>query len=224
MKVRYPESETEKVIVSHSQKLFQIAGQLDKHTNYETSELDALIEVAESVGESWSGAWDSYLRESIYNKDFQPTDAVYKPGGEPQYGPYGVRLGPDWQTYSFNEVQQYINEKVGNLSIDRFSDDVKDATKAFKRTKSSALSFVYENFDTESDKFVQSWIGEIEELQIFAESDFIEFQRSLNQQASKNQNSSENKPNINMFKRRRSTFGLRVGHRRWTVQRQLKRI
>jgi predicted nucleotide-binding protein len=195
--------------VSHSEKLFQIASVLDKYANYETSELDALIEAADNVGKSWSGSWLSY-ESTIYNRDFQPTDEVYKRGSEPQYGLYGARIGPDWQTYSFNSVQQYINEKVGNPSINRFSGDVKEATKAFKRVKSSALSFVYENFVTESDRFIQSWVGKIDGLEICAESDFIEFQRSLNQQASKDQNSSENKPNINMFRRRRNTLGIRV--------------
>ena len=195
--------------MSHSEKLFQIASVLDRYANYETSELDALIEAADNVGKSWSGSWLSY-ESTIYNRDFQPTDEVYKRGSEPQYGLYGARIGPDWQTYSFNSVQQYINEKVGNPSINRFSGDVKEATKAFKRVKSSALSFVYENFVTESDRFIQSWVGKIDGLEICAESDFIEFQRSLNQQASKDQNSSENKPNINMFRRRRNTLGIRV--------------
>ena len=183
--------------MSHSKKLFQIASQLDKYTHYETSELDTVIEVAESVGESWSGSWRSF-ESNTYNRDFQLR----------YFGPY---TGPPEKTrYSFDDVEQYINEKAGNPSIDQFSDDSKDATKAFKRVKSSALSFVYENFVTESDRFIQSWVDKIEELEICAESDFIEFHKSLNQQASKDQNSSEGKPNINMFRRRRSTLGIRA--------------
>ena len=195
--------------MSHSEKLFQIASVLDRYANYETSELDALIEAADNVGKSWSGSWLSY-ESTIYNRDFQPTDEVYKRGSKPQYHAYGALLSTDWQTYSFHAVKQHINQKVGNPSIDRFSDDGKDATKAFKQAKAFALSFVYENFNTESDRFIQGWAEKIEGLEICTESDFIEFQKSLNQRASENRNSSENNPDINMFKRRRNTLGLRV--------------
>ena len=196
--------------MSHSKKLFQIASVLDKYANYETSELDALIEAAENVGKSWSGSWLSF-ESTIYNRDFQPTDEIYKRGSKPQYGAYGVLLSADWQTYSSNRVKQYVNEKAGNPSTGRFSDDGKEATKAFKRAKSFALSFVYENFNTESDRFIQSWVGEIEELEIFTEDDFIEAQRSSEQKASKNRDARRNNSSINMFRRRRNTLGSRVG-------------
>ena len=195
--------------MSHSEKLFQIASVLDRYANYETSELDALIEAADNVGKSWSGSWLSY-ESTIYNRDFQPTDEVYKRGSKPQYHAYGALLSADWQTYSFHAVKQHINQKVGNPSIDRFSNDGKDATKAFKQAKAFALSFVYENFNTESDRFIQGWAEKIEGLEICTESDFIEFQRYANQRASKDQNAVKNNQNIGMFKRRRNTLGIRV--------------
>ena len=178
--------------MSHSKELFQIASQLDKYTDYETPELDALIEATVDVGKSWSGSWlDSKSR--TYNKDFKPTSDIYgQESQEPKI--YGYPPSPDWREYRFDDVKQHINEKAGNPSTDHFSDDNRDATTVFKKAKSSALSFVYENFDIEGDRFFQSWLDKMDDLEILTERDIIESQRPLNQQAPKNRTASKINP------------------------------
>ena len=168
--------------MSLSKELFQIARQLDKYAEYETAELDRLMEAVESVEKSWSGSWLSSELD-YYNKNFEPTSEVYGKKTENE-GYRGLYYGPppaEWRTHRLSEVERHINEKSDNPSTDRFSEEGKDAITAFKKAKSSVLSFIYEKFDSENDRFFQSWIGMIEELEFFSESEFIESQRLLNE-------------------------------------------
>lgn len=173
--------------MSVSSELFQIASQLEKYADYDTSELDALTDAAEKVGKSWSHSWLE-SEANFYNKNFEPTSEVY--GQKPQnrdLGIYGSGPPPaNWTTYSFDHVVQHINEEAGNPSIDHLVNDDKQAEATFRKTKSSALSFVYQNFNTESDTFLQDWVDKVESLEIFTEDHFIQFQRASSQKTSKN--------------------------------------
>ena len=182
--------------MSHSKQLFEIARQLDKYADYETPELNRLIEAVESVEESWSGTWLS-SESDYYNKNFEPTFEVYgeKTESKNRHGPYGIPYGPppaEWRKCSISAVERHVNVKSGNPCIDRYSEEGNDAIKAFKRMKSSVLSFIYENFDTENDRLLQSWIGTVEELECFSESEFIESHRRLNEKTTSERFASKN--------------------------------
>ena len=170
--------------MSHSKELFQIARQLDQYAEYETPELNRLLEALESVEKSWSGSWLN-SESDYYNKNFEPTSEVY--GEKAEYGhprgPYYAFPSAEWRTYSRSEVERYLNEKSDNPSTDRFSKEGEDATTAFKKAKSLVFSLLYENFDTENDRFLQNWIGIIEELEFFSESGYIESKRLLDEKA-----------------------------------------
>ena len=170
--------------MSHSKELFQIARQLDQYAEYETPELNRLLEALESVEKSWSGSWLN-SESDYYNKNFEPTSEVY--GEKAEYGhprgPYYAFPSAEWRTYSRSEVERYLNEKSDNPSTDRFSKEGQDATTAFKKAKSLVFSLLYENFDTENDRFLQNWIGIIEELEFFSESGYIESKRLLDEKA-----------------------------------------
>ena len=172
--------------MSISEELIQIVSQLDKYADYDTSELETLAEAAKAVGESWSRSW-SKSESNHYNQDFQPTSEVY--GEESQnhnYGVYGSGPPPaNWVSYSSDHVERHINEKAGNPSIDQFVNSCPQAATTFRKAKSLALSFVYQNFNTESDKFLRPWVDQVEALKIFTENDFIESQRISSQETSK---------------------------------------
>ena len=169
--------------MSHSKELFQIARQLDKYADYETPELDRLIEAVESVEKSWSGSWLS-SESDYYNKNFEPTSDIYGEGTENE--DYRLYYGPppaEWRTYSLSAVERHINEKSDNPSTDRFSKEGQDAITAFKKAKSSVFSILYKKFDTENDKFLQNWMRIVEESEFFSESKYIESKRLLNEKA-----------------------------------------
>lgn len=198
--------------MSLSKELLQIARQLDEYAHYDMPELDDILEALESVEKSWSGSWIR-SESNYYNKNFEPTSEVYQAetasnkaiGSYEHY--YGSPLA-EWFPYNRVEVEQHINEKTGNPSTDRFAVEGKDATIAFKKAKSLALSFVYGNFDTENDTFLQDWIEVVEGLDLFSESDYIESQRPRIQKTSEKHIATKN--SLNLFatrKRNRSIFG-----------------
>lgn len=169
--------------MSHYKGLFQIARQLDKYADYETPELDRLLEAIEIVEKSWSGSWLK-SESDYYNRNFEPTSEVY--GEKTEYGhPRGAYSFPsaEWRPYSISDVERYINEKSDSPSTDQYFEEGQDAITAFKKAKSSVFSLLYENFDTENDRLIQSWMGKIEELEFFSESEFIGSKRLSNEKA-----------------------------------------
>ena len=196
--------------MSLSKELFQIARQLDKYAEYETAELDRLMEAVESVEKSWSGSWRS-SESNYYNKNFEPTSEVYggKTEGKNQQGPYGLYYGlpsAEWRKYTPSEVERHINEKTGNPSTDRFSEEGSAATIAFKKARSSVLSFLYENFDTDNDRVLQDWIATVEALDSFSVIDYVESQKPRMEKAAEKPAASKN--SLNIFKSKKKHLGV----------------
>ena len=195
-------SQLEDIIVLPAKRLFEIAKQLDRYADYETPELDSLIEALESVEKSWSGSWRS-SESNYYNKNFEPTSEVYeeKTESKNQYGPYGLHYGQpsaEWRKYSASEVERHINEKTGDPSTDRFSEEGRNAKIAFNKARSSVLSFLYENFDTDNDKVLQDWIATVEALDSFSEIDYVESQKPPIEKAAEKPRAT--KDSLNLFK------------------------
>lgn len=153
--------------MSISSELFQIASQLEKYSDYDTPELEALAEAAENVGKSWSKSTLGY-HSRVYYAGFRPC----RPGEvfDAEWGLdgiFGIRSQSvgNWVEYSFEDVEKVIREKAGNPSTDRSFADSERAREAFETAKSSVLSITSTNH-FESNRYLQSLLEKIESLEI----------------------------------------------------------
>lgn len=163
------------------QELFQIANQLSKYEDYNPPELNALEQVAKTIGKSWSGSWLGY-QSRVYYADFQPPPhgAVFSQEwgfNEVLYmGSHG-----NWIEYDFDFVIQFIHQQAGNLSAGWPTIYSKEATEAFEQAKASVLSLVHANYDVDSNKFTADLVVKLESLEISTGSGFIESQKPSGQ-------------------------------------------
>ncbi len=160
-----------------SKELFTFANELNEFESMEAPELDELIEIANDIGNSWSGSWFGY-HSRIYYAEFQtppPGAAFSQEWGLQDVMSMGSRGA--WREYNFDDVVQLIHEQAGKPKVERYFTEGGDAREKFDEIKSSVLSLVHSNFDSDNDKFLEGLVNKIESSKIFSESDFIEFQR-----------------------------------------------
>ena len=155
------------IIMSISKKLLDIASQLDRYSDYETPELEALAEAAESVGKSWSKSTLGY-HSRVYYTGFQPSPigAAF----DTQWGLDGILGIPsqsdkNWVEYHFEDVKKVIREKAENPDDYHILPDRDAAVTAFEKAKSAVISLVYANYP-ESDSYMQGLLEKIETAEI----------------------------------------------------------
>lgn len=165
--------------MSVSKELLQIASQLAKYQDYHSPELDALVEAANDIGESWSGSWLGY-QSRVYYADFQPPP----PGAHfsVEWGgrrdvPFDDRTRGEWREYDFDFVEQSLYRKAGNPSLDQCSEESNEATELFEEAQQSILSLVHLSYDFESDEFLRGLVTRIESYKASTEDDIINLYR-----------------------------------------------
>lgn len=167
--------------MSISKQLLQIANELDKYEDYDSSKLDALEKAAQTIGKAWSGSSLGY-HSRVYYADFQPPPPratfnaqwgfAFQDG--PGVGPLAMDTHGNWVEYDFDDVIQVIYKQAGSLSTDWWVADYQEAKEAFENAQQSALSFVYANYTLESDQFLHGLVDNIESLKIALKSSSIE--------------------------------------------------
>ena len=168
--------------MSISKELLQVANQLDKYEDYDSSKLEALEEAAKTVGKAWSGSWLGY-QSRVYYVDFQPPP----PGAifSKFWGLNSTKTQGTWKEYTREEISDFISEQAGNSSVGVRDVDIREATEIFEKAQESILSLVHANYDLESNKFLANLVAKIESLKISTEDNFIEDQRPSGKIASK---------------------------------------
>ena len=154
-----------------SNELLQIANQLDKYEDYDSSKLDALEKAAITIGKSGSGSWLGY-QSRVYYADFQspPPGAIFSK----LWGITSTKTQGTWKEYTREEISDFISEQAGNSSVGVRDVDIREATEIFEKAQESTLSLVHANYDLESNKFLANLAAKIESLKISTEDDFIE--------------------------------------------------
>ncbi len=160
-----------------SKELFTFANELSKFEGIEAPELDEIIEIANGFGNSWSGSWLGYHSRVYYSEFKSPP-----PGAEfsQEWGfkeEFSLGSRGDWREYNFDDVVNLIHDKAGNPEVDRYFPEGDNAREKFGEIKSSILSLIHSNFDSDKDSFLESIINKIEVSKIFTDSDFVEYQR-----------------------------------------------
>ncbi|WED23094.1 nucleotide-binding protein [Vibrio sp. JC009] len=169
--------------MSISKELFRYSNELDEFTSLDAPEVKKIKDVAQEVGQSWSGSWLGYHSRVYYNNFQVP------PPGAAFSGEWGLKdifsssLGSrgDWCEYDFNAVVDYILAKAGKPKTEKYFVLSEEASEKFDDIKSSVLSLVHSNFSLDDDKFLAGLVEKIEEQKIFTEAEYIQYLRPSGQ-------------------------------------------
>lgn len=168
-----------------SKDLFSLAYALADFENYESDEISALADSANTIGLSWSGSWFGYHSRVYYDRFQSPP-----PGAEfsQEWGlkdVFSMGTRGEWREYKFDDVVELIKEEAGNPDLTKIFTDGEKAKDVFDQIKSQVLSIVYANFDPEKDSFLKGLIEKIEKTKIYTESDFVAVHRPKGQMMSR---------------------------------------
>jgi hypothetical protein len=159
--------------VTISKKLFQIATDLGKYDEWQSSDVDRLKKSANEIGRAWSGSWLGY-HSRVYYANFE----VPPPGAEfsQEWGLHaGFSMGTrgEWTEYPFDDVVEFIENEAGNPNFDDLVVESQKAKNLFENAKYNALSLVHANFKLEDDNFLKQLTAKTEKENIFTQSDFV---------------------------------------------------
>ncbi|VVH62605.1 hypothetical protein BSPWISOX_1554 [uncultured Gammaproteobacteria bacterium] len=158
----------------NSSKLFEIATTLNPFVEYDSDEVNALIESATKIAKSWSGSWLGY-HSRVYYENFEtpPTGAVFSQewGLEELISSMGTK--GVWNEQLFDDVVTLIYNNAGNPSLDNILGAANFAQEVFDKEKTSVLSLAHINFNLETDKFAAEIVKNINATRMLYESDFV---------------------------------------------------
>ena len=168
-----------------STDLFKIAQTLDSYVEFESKEVDDLVNAANEVGKSFSGSWLGY-HSRIYYADFK----VAPPGAQfsQEWGlmdSYSMGSRGDWKEFRFDDVVSLIQKKANNPSLEQESRLAQEAEEKFDSAKTAVLSIIHSNHHVDKDKFLTDIIEKIEKAKIIDRSDFVDYCRPKGQMMSR---------------------------------------
>jgi predicted nucleotide-binding protein len=171
--------------VTISKELFQFANELSDFEKIDSPEIKEIIDVANKIGNAWSGSWFGY-HSRVYYADFQsppPGAAFSQEWGLQDAFSMGSR--GDWREYNFDHVVQLIHQEAGDPNLKEYFARAEEAKEMFDSIKSSVLSLIHSNFLSSDDKFLTGLIEIIESAKIFSKKDYIEYRRPSGQMMSR---------------------------------------
>lgn len=170
----------------NSAELFRTANTLDDYICLDAPEIEALIEAATKIDDSFSGSWFGYHSRVYYeNFDTPPPGAEFSLewGLRDTYSSGSTR--GTWRECAFDDVVSVIEKAAGNPNTDQYSADSKHAAEIFEEAKSATLSIIHAAPKRDSDNFLNNIIEKIESYKVLTRGDFIEYQRPKGQSMSR---------------------------------------
>jgi predicted nucleotide-binding protein len=128
--------------------------------------LDALVEAADEMKQSFSGSWLGY-HSRVYYERFQPAPAganFSQEWGLEDHSFIGLGSRGDWLEYRFDDVTKHIRERAGNPDLGPAVAKAKEANAAFDTGKSDMVSIIETKLAVQADAFLSKLKKDMENL------------------------------------------------------------
>ncbi|MBW7874738.1 MAG: nucleotide-binding protein [Candidatus Cloacimonetes bacterium] len=174
--------------MSVADELFKIANSMEaavttlKDDSF-SKPLQALIDVAEKVGNAWSGSWLGY-HSRVYYADLAepPPGARFSQEWGFGDGLYHRDTFGDWKEYRFDDVIEAIKQRSGSPETTKQERTSKATAKEFEDAQSNALSLLSSVIESrKDDKFLEGILEKVEGIKILGKGHFIEIYRPRGQ-------------------------------------------
>lgn len=167
-------------------ELFDIADRLEEvRARIQTPAIEEPVRrleaAADDVGKAWSGSWFGY-HSRVYYRDLKPPPpgAQFSPewGMQETFSPGTVG---EWAQYDFDDVQRAIYAAAGDPNLEQAKELAQSARDTFEDCREEVSSLIITAVQERDDPFLAKLKEEVESLQSFGPTDYIEYSRPQGQ-------------------------------------------